>query len=120
MSLNNATTDFEIVDEVKDVLGDQFITLLDRFQNDTTEQLSTVEISRASNDYKSVRDAAHSMKSSSYQMGAMQMHHYAEAIETLLNTNTPSTIEDETQLSGLIEGLQRAFASYQDDISAYL
>lgn len=122
--MNQSTAEIinaEIVDEARDIMGDKFNDLLKRFILDTTELLSTIELSRASNDFQAVRDAAHTMKSSSYQMGAMQMHHQSATIESFLNERAPlNTIKEESTLDQMIEELRLAFDRYQKNITSYL
>ncbi|PCI01710.1 MAG: hypothetical protein COB76_00685 [Alphaproteobacteria bacterium] len=113
--------DFEVFNEAKDILGDRFPSLLDRFQKDTCAILSSIEFARASNDYDGIRDAAHSLKSASFQMGARHMSHYASAIEgALISTPKLSTIQDEAELDSIIENLRQAFSTYQEDVSSLI
>ena len=111
----------EIINEAKDVLGDRFQLLLNRFITDTNGLLSTIEFSRASNDYRSVTEAAHSLKSASCQMGAMQMQHISGQIEGFLhNKKTITTIAEESALDAMIVALRSSFADYQTDILQHL
>lgn len=113
--------DLEIIAEAKEILGVRFADLLKRFIADTNGLLSTIEFSRASNNYTIVRDCAHSLKSASYQMGAAHVHTIAAQIENFLYHNhSLKTIDSETTLDGMIDALQNAFATYQTDISRLL
>jgi HPt (histidine-containing phosphotransfer) domain-containing protein len=113
--------DPDIVLETKDVLGDDFSKLVKNFNEDVQGHLTSIELSRASNDFSTIRESAHSLKSSSFQIGAMRMHYITKTIEQFLNdTHAPSTIAHETELDDLIEQLQISFAAYQKDILPYM
>lgn len=110
--------DHEVVDEMRDMLGDQFPALYDRFANDTQALLSTIEFSRASGDVEGIRDAVHSLKSSSFQMGAARVSYHAHHIEVFMNRDKPLTsIRDEGRLDTMIDKLRQAYMAYQNDIS---
>ena len=113
--------DAEILQEAQEILGDGFNDLLVQFKMDTKALLSTIEFSRASNDYQGIKDSAHSMKSASFQMGATKMNYYADEIENFLNASPVlSTIQDEKKLDDLIGNLREAFSTYQDDVLIFL
>ncbi|NZA25537.1 Hpt domain-containing protein [Luteimonas sp. SJ-92] len=63
------------------MLGDEVDRLVDVFLEDTPRLLARLEIAAAAPDYDALRDAAHSLKSSSANLGAMLLSAAAKRIE---------------------------------------
>ena len=73
--------DEEVLDELRNMLGDEVEHLIDLFLEDTPKLLARLEIAAAKPDYTALRDAAHSLKSSSANLGAMLLSAAARRIE---------------------------------------
>ncbi|MCD9007719.1 response regulator [Luteimonas sp. XNQY3] len=74
--------DHEVLDDLRTVLGDEVDRLIDVFLDDTPRLLSALENAVDGPDYDGLRDAAHSLKSSSANLGAMSLSAAARRIET--------------------------------------
>ena len=73
--------DMSILDELRDMLGDEVDRLIDLFLDDTPRLISALEASAIGPDYTSMRDAAHSLKSSSANLGALSLSAAAKRVE---------------------------------------
>jgi CheY-like chemotaxis protein len=74
--------DQEVLDELRSMLGGEVDRLIDVFLEDTPRLVSALEVAASSGpDYVALRDAAHSLKSSSANLGAMSLSAAAKRIE---------------------------------------
>ena len=74
--------DQEVLDELRSMLGGEVDRLIDVFLEDTPRLVSALEAAASSGpDYTALRDAAHSLKSSSANLGAMSLSAAAKRIE---------------------------------------
>ncbi|MGY0559871.1 ATP-binding protein [Luteimonas sp. A277] len=73
--------DEEVLDELRSMLGDEVEHLIDLFLEDTPKLLARLEIAASKPDYAALRDAAHSLKSSSANLGAMLLSAAARRVE---------------------------------------
>jgi signal transduction histidine kinase/CheY-like chemotaxis protein len=71
----------EIIDDLRAMLGDEVDRLIDVFLEDTPRLLKDLENAAAGPDYDALRDAAHSLKSSSANLGAMSLSAAAKRVE---------------------------------------
>jgi len=74
--------DHEVLDDLRSVLGDEVDRLIDVFLDDTPRLLSALENAVDGPDYDALREAAHSLKSSSANLGAMSLSAAARRIES--------------------------------------
>jgi HPt (histidine-containing phosphotransfer) domain-containing protein len=74
--------DQEVLDELRSMLGGEVDRLIDVFLEDTPRLVAALETAASSGpDYTALRDAAHSLKSSSANLGAMSLSAAAKRIE---------------------------------------
>ena len=73
--------DTEILDDLHAMLGDEVDRLIDVFLDDTPRLIQALENAAAGPDYDALRDAAHSLKSSSANLGAMSLSAAAKRVE---------------------------------------
>ncbi len=74
--------DQEVLDELRSMLGGEVDRLIDVFLEDTPRLVSALETAASNGpDYAALRDAAHSLKSSSANLGAMSLSAAAKRIE---------------------------------------
>ncbi|MDR6991747.1 ATP-binding protein [Luteimonas sp. 3794] len=73
--------DHEVLDDLRSVLGDEVDRLVDMFLDDTPRLLTALENAVDGPDYDGLREAAHSLKSSSANLGAMSLSAAARRIE---------------------------------------
>lgn len=73
--------DSEVLEDLRELLGDEVDRLIDVFLEDTPRLLATLENAVDGPDYAALREAAHSLKSSSANLGAMSLSAAARRIE---------------------------------------
>jgi HPt (histidine-containing phosphotransfer) domain-containing protein len=73
--------DHEILEELRAMLGGDLDHLIDVFLADTPRLIGTLEQAATGPDYEALRDAAHSLKSSSANLGAMSLSAAAKRVE---------------------------------------
>lgn len=74
--------DQEVLEELRSMLGGEVDRLIDVFLEDTPRLVAALETAASSGpDYTALRDAAHSLKSSSANLGAMSLSAAAKRIE---------------------------------------
>ncbi len=73
--------DSEVIEELWSAMGDQFKTLVDVFLDDAPKHLAKLEAAAVVGDIARMADPAHALKSSSANLGAMQVSAAAKHIE---------------------------------------
>ncbi len=76
-----AVIDPEVLDELRSVLGNEVDRLIDVFLEDTPRIVAALENAAIGPDYDALREAAHSLKSSSANLGAMSLSAAARRVE---------------------------------------
>lgn len=85
--------DSEVVEDLREVMGGEFLSLIRVFLEDAPRSLQRLQQAAAANDTASMVAAAHSLKSTSANLGALDMSELARQIEhggrsgTLANPN---------------------------------
>jgi signal transduction histidine kinase/CheY-like chemotaxis protein len=73
--------DHDILDELRTMLGGEVERLIDVFLEDTPRLIAALESAATGPDFNALRDAAHSLKSSSANLGAMSLSAAAKRVE---------------------------------------
>jgi HPt (histidine-containing phosphotransfer) domain-containing protein len=73
--------DHEILEELRAMLGSEVERLIEVFLDDTPRLVAALETAAVGPDYEGLRDAAHSLKSSSANLGAMSLSAAAKRVE---------------------------------------
>ena len=73
--------DHDILDELRTMLGSEVERLIDVFLEDTPRLIAALESAAVGPDFNALRDAAHSLKSSSANLGAMSLSAAAKRVE---------------------------------------
>ncbi len=73
--------DHDVVEDLRSMLGSEVDRLIDIFLEDTPRLISALENAAVGPDYNALRDAAHSLKSSSANLGAMSLSSAAKRVE---------------------------------------
>jgi signal transduction histidine kinase/CheY-like chemotaxis protein len=76
-----AVIDRDVVEELRSMLGGEVDRLIDIFLEDTPRLIAALENAAVGPDYNALRDAAHSLKSSSANLGAMSLSAAAKRVE---------------------------------------
>ncbi|MCC1495672.1 Hpt domain-containing protein [Alcanivorax sp. 1008] len=69
----SASLDWELVRELKEIMADGFITLVDSYERDTAKRLAEMSHAVELGDRNLVRQLAHSLKGSSSNLGAIEV-----------------------------------------------
>jgi len=89
--------DSKIFDDAKNLLQERFPLMVRYFIQDTARYIETIEQALNDNDNEAIATQAHTIKSSSKQIGALALAHYAKELEDLCHSTTPdSSIINET------------------------
>ncbi|UNK41996.1 ATP-binding protein [Luteimonas sp. S4-F44] len=92
--LDGAVLDGEVLDDLRDLLGDDVDRLVAVFLDDTPRLLANFNAAAAVGDQSAMREAAHSLKSSSANLGALALSTEAKRIEAAARAGTLSNAED--------------------------
>ncbi len=118
----NPNIDTEQIMEAKDILGDAFGQLVEGYVHDTQVILAEIDVARASNCNEEIRQQVHTLKSSSFQVGAKQVQSTSEEIEAYLKKNSDhlNDMDSQFDIDAKIIQLRQNFADYQDEIKNHL
>ena len=114
-----ATIDDEVLEELRSVLGDELDRVIRVFLDDAPRQISALQEAALAPDLEALRLHAHSLKSASANLGAMQLSAAAKRLELGARTGTldrPAvevarvTWEFERARDALLDALPRAEA----------
>ena len=81
--LELATLDLSIIQQLKEVMGDSLDELVEKFEQDAHDLLRCMETAYDNKELEEVMFSAHSLKSSSAQLGATQLSKITGEIESL-------------------------------------
>jgi HPt (histidine-containing phosphotransfer) domain-containing protein len=73
--------DMSVLDELRSILGGEVERLVEVFLDDTPTIIAALEIAAAGPDMDGLRNAAHTLKSSSANLGAMSLSNAAKRVE---------------------------------------
>lgn len=103
-----APLDMELVGELKDIMAEGFVTLVDSYQRDSIQRLASMQDALLAEDRHQLRQLAHSLKGSSSNLGAVQVTALCIALEGCV-AEAPSA-----ELQGLLHALNEAHATAID------
>jgi signal transduction histidine kinase/DNA-binding response OmpR family regulator/HPt (histidine-containing phosphotransfer) domain-containing protein len=83
-----STIDDEVLDELRAVLGGELDRLIRVFLDDAPRQIAALEEAAVAPDFEALREHAHSLKSASANLGAMQLSAAAKRVELGARTGT--------------------------------
>jgi HPt (histidine-containing phosphotransfer) domain-containing protein len=75
--------DLDTLNELKDVMGEEFGFLIETFKTDSAVRISAINDALASQDSDAVRRAAHSFKGSASNMGATNLAELCRRLEDI-------------------------------------
>lgn len=73
--------DIELVSELKDIMAEGFVTLVESYQRDSAQRLASMQGALVAGDRGQLRQLAHSLKGSSSNLGAVQVTALCVALE---------------------------------------
>ncbi len=77
-----------VLEELRSILGTEVDRLIEVFLDDTPRLVSALEAAAAGPDYEMLRNASHTLKSSSANLGAMSLSNAAKKLELATRTQT--------------------------------
>ncbi|MEE4250203.1 MAG: Hpt domain-containing protein, partial [Alcanivoracaceae bacterium] len=69
----SASLDWELVRELKEIMAEGFITLVESYERDTAKRLAEMRRAMEQGDRALLRQLAHSLKGSSSNLGAVEV-----------------------------------------------
>lgn len=75
--------DMDVLNELKDVMGEEFPLLIDTFVSDSDQRIITIEQAVQAADPEAIRRTAHSFKGSASNMGAAGLTEFCRQLEAL-------------------------------------
>ena len=80
--------DISVLDELRSILGNEVDRLIEVFLDDTPRLVAALETAAVGPDYEMLRNASHTLKSSSANLGAMSLSNAAKKVELGARTQT--------------------------------
>lgn len=75
--------DITVIQQLQDLMGDDFALLVETFINDSSKRLTTINEAIAVNDAELVRTTAHGLKGSALNLSATRLSEYASKLEAM-------------------------------------
>ncbi len=92
-----AIIDRPVYNGLKELMGDEFTILIDAYKEDTAEFVRILKDAFDNNDHAAMQVPAHSMKSSSANIGAMRLSALAKKLEEQVRSDTLNNVEQQVQ-----------------------
>ncbi len=105
------TIDLEVINDTRDVLGDQFATVIGFYLEDAAKYVHDVETGAACGDAQCVVAGAHPLKSSSRELGVMELSSAAKQIEEAARSGDMAGIDP--LIRSLRPALERARQQFE-------
>jgi len=113
-----------VVDELQELLGDQFVTLLATFREDSSSLVEKIGAAMTVSDLEDLRHQAHSLNGSSSNLGALQISAVCKRIENFAATSageeSTNIMLAEAQLKAMYAELVESHVQVVNDIDARL
>ena len=77
-----------MLEELRSILGTEVDRLIEVFLDDTPRLIAALEAAAVGPDYEMLRNASHTLKSSSANLGAMSLSNAAKKLELATRTQT--------------------------------
>ncbi len=86
--------DVAALQELKQIMGDEFSTLIQTFENDSVIRIQAIREAVAGGDPDDIRRAAHSFKGSASNMGAIELANLCRTMEEVGHSGSNEGCED--------------------------
>lgn len=100
--------------ELRDLMADDFITLIDAYLRDSSERLQLLAQACAAQDLASAKRQAHSLKGSSSNVGAATLSEHCQRLEQLARSGDVAAVQVE------LTALQQEFANVHRELRTHL
>jgi HPt (histidine-containing phosphotransfer) domain-containing protein len=111
--MGEAHVDEVMISELKEVMGEDFTVLLETFLSDSKQRLAVVQQAISEETSEELRQAAHSFKGSSGNIGAPLLSSICKELEDLGRSGSVSGAKP------LLEQLQEEFAAVEEIMRSY-
>lgn len=108
--------DATILDSLYEAIGDGVTRIVSVYVDDFPNNIQVMRKALVSLEYEVVGRIAHSLKSSSANLGAMQIYNLALALEKEINQG----LTEEVQIAAAINELEQAFQRVQPKLISYI
>ena len=96
--MNNSALDLSVFNDLKEMVGDDFIgELLNTFLEETPQLITSMQNALLKNDVETFRRLAHSLKSNGASFGAQALSDQARALELLGRAGQLSQVGDKLE-----------------------
>jgi len=108
--------DEEVLNSLKEAIGDKVNHIVGVYLDDVPKNLQSMKEALAQQDYETVGRFAHSLKSSSANIGVMRVSQLAANLERSIQQGTM----DGGQISSAVSGLESTFAQSRPILINYI
>jgi len=105
--------DMEAVEDAKDAMKGKFATMVQYYLEDTVSFVEQIEAALSANETDKIVSPAHTLKSSSAQLGAMQVSDIARELEAAARGTTDGEGAGENDIASLTQRLRAAFEAVE-------
>lgn len=102
------------IHEAKETMKSKFPTMIEYFMEDTEMYINSIKDGMIASNAEEIIVPAHTLKSSSRQMGAAKMSDIAKEIEMLARAQAEKNNTDVASFGTIISRLESAFAETQE------
>ena len=106
---NSTILDMEAIEEARAVMKDKFPTMVEYFMEDTEMYINSIKEGVANVSIEKIVSPAHTLKSSSRQMGATRVSEISKEIEALAREQSSGGENNMEVLAAMIVTLEGAF-----------
>lgn len=75
--------DQAVIEQLQELMGDDFMLLVETFVNDSTQRMATINEAIANNDAELLRTTAHGLKGSALNLSASNLSELASTLEAM-------------------------------------
>src|ERR1700733_7509829 len=108
--------DEDVVNSLKEVLGAGIARIISVYLDETPNDLQAMRDALQNQDFKTIGRLAHSLKSSSGNLGALHMVQQSKDLEALINED----VNDEHAISEFIDRLELSLAQIKPMLLKYM
>lgn len=110
--MSEARLSLEALEELKDIMGDEFSLLIDTFLNDSIARVDALTDAIAAGDTEAVRSSAHSFKGSSSNICALRLTELCRQMEALGKAGNLANANE------LLQQIKAEFSQVQAELKA--
>jgi len=106
--------DHDMLEELKDIMEDEFLELLKAFLSDSETRITSLGSAYAANDHVNARNIAHSFKGSSSNIGARALSQLCKELEAI------ALAGDISDAGALIESVEAEYRCVYTELMAVM